>query len=322
MDQSYEEMRKVKFKLEVSLNLKSFIIFAYLVTNDGSFVTLSTFELFKNGCGSSSLEVLNQFDKTSSKWLKKLEFEEKFMDFNGCELVMLLPVQSDITFYYFGHAVVNSDNTDLTTHGLTPEIFKIAAEKFHFIAAFQPVEIYDRDFMIRRYPDNVVKFFELNGTVKTPSVIFDVLDIDSVLHKKKINQVFMSVKTELYSTPADDFTCYEKFLMIFDGTTLVLLDVVIFCILLTALIAHLVPKISHSALEISWNFSTIFRLSFTTFVSVCLIFVIFFQSKSFEFMTAEPRRQTPKTIQDLIDGNYTVIESDPKIYENIEINEW
>jgi len=304
IDQSYDQLDKIKFKYLLTLYLKSIIIYSYFVTNDENFVTLSTIEMFKGDCGVTRIGIVNKFDKKSSKWEKELKFEDKFMDFNGCELVMLLPVPFNERNYNFGYAVINRDSTDFEIFGLTPEIFRTAADKYNFIAAYQPVD--GANFMIRPYPENLY-CFEINGIVKTPTVIFDVVDLNIIIHEKmQIGQTFISVKSELYSTPAEHFSSYEKFLMIFDGITWILLDVVIVFTILAALIAHRLSL-------------TVFNLTSFRFILffICLVFVIFFQNKSFEFMAAEPRRLPPKTIQDLIDGNYSILESGPMIYENM-----
>lgn len=49
------------------------------------------------------------------------------------------------------------------------------------------------------------------------------------------------------------------------------------------------------------NFS---RFILTLFVGFCLIFRTCFQSKFFEFMTSEPRRLPPQSIEELIDRKY------------------
>lgn len=306
-NQTYDELCNAKLRIELTLQFKSFFIFAYFVTNDGNFVTLSTLEMFKTSCGESSIEILNLFDKNSSKWEKKLKFEDKFMDFNGCELVMILPVPVNGLIFNFGYAIVNHDRTDFKIFGLIPEIFRIAADKFNFVAAYQPVEIIDGFFMIRPELDGAIKFCEINGKVKTATVMFAVFDITSIKHQHiQIQQTFLSVKAELYSTPAEQFSSQEKFLMIFDRITWILLDVVTVCMILTALIAH---QLSLTDLN-----SNSFR--FILFF-ICLIFGTFFQNKSFEFMAAEPRRPPPKTVQDLIDGNYSILESNAIFYEEM-----
>lgn len=48
------------------------------------------------------------------------------------------------------------------------------------------------------------------------------------------------------------------------------------------------------------------RFILLLFIWFCLIFQVCFQSKLFEFMTSEPRRPLPKTIQDLIQRNYSM----------------
>lgn len=307
LDISYKQVKKIKLKGLFTLNYKSLIIFTYFVTNDGNFVTLSTLELFKQDCGVTSFEILNKFDKNASKWEKKLKFEDKFMDFNGCELAMLLPVPVSTFIYNFGYAVINNDNTDFKTFGLTPEIFRIAADKFNYIAAYQPVKIF-KPIYLWNFQSHNVKIHAINGKVKTLNVMFDVIGLGSVNNEQiSIRQTFMTIKAKLYSTPAVDFSPYEKFSMIFDGITWILLDIVIVCTILTALLAH---RLSLTILN-----KTSFILVFT-----CLVFGIFYQNKSFKFMVDEPRRPQPKTFQDLIDGKYHFFVTNPIVHEDMVKN--
>ncbi|CAG9810400.1 unnamed protein product [Chironomus riparius] len=325
MNQTFEQHKELEIGISSSMDVKSILFFSYFVTNDGNFVTLSTFELFKKDCRTPSLEIVNKFDKSSSKWRKKLEFYDKFMDYYGCELVMLLPIYSKEFPYHYGYAVVNNYQTDFRTYGLTPELFRIAGSTFNFRAAYQPALIDNPNYMIG-YESHQIYKYPINKTVKTTNVLFDVLDLENYnMLKIKVSQIFMSWNSEFVSTPVEDYSPFEKFLMLFDELTWILLTFEILCMFLAVLAAHQLVKRLFTSLNTSWKFFGYFRFVLTFFASFFLIFGIFFQGKSFELLSAEPRRPTPKTIQDLIDQNYTMLDwgkSELQTLVEEEADEW
>jgi len=60
------------------------------------------------------------------------------------------------------------------------------------------------------------------------------------------------------------------------------------------------------------------RFILVMFIFFCLIFRTCFQSKFFEFMTSEPRRDPPKVLEDLLDREYKVLatRANIKAYRN------
>lgn len=303
----------------------TFLFFSYLIFNDDQFVYLMTFEWFKAECDTVSHEMLNKFDKKSSKWIKKLEFEDKFTDFYGCELVMMIPRQTEFGSSYWGYAEVNYYATDFEVFGLTPEIFEIAAKKYNFTPAFQPVSV-DEPYKYELPSQRKEALLKINGTFKIPN--FEIAIISTRLMNQeptRLSQIFVQNKYELYVTPIEDFMPYEKFLMLFDGLTWILLNLAALCLILTLLAAYLLSFFLSSKLSFSWKMFKHFHVTFITFASICAIFGIFFQCKSFSFMSVEPKKSQPKNIQDLIDLNYTIYEFCMPMYEGVieeELDEW
>ena len=138
-----------------------------------------------------------------------------------------------------------------------------------------------------------------------------------------------SLNTRLYVTPAEKYSAYEKLFLPFDLQTWLLLTLTF---ILTFLSIFIVNRLSKSARSLVyghrvetpiWNVIRIFfgisqtklpsqnfpRFILILFIYFCLIFRTCFQSKFFEFMTSVPRRDPPKTIQDVIERNYTVIKT-------------
>ena len=117
---------------------------SYFITNEIDTVTLSTVEWFSpEACNYSHLRKLNTFNKNSKKWNKKLENYEKFLNYHGCELVMMLQsIWSDGSIdHVCGYSVTINWNSNFVIYGLTPVVFDIASSAYNFTAEYQPVKI-------------------------------------------------------------------------------------------------------------------------------------------------------------------------------------
>jgi predicted neutral ceramidase superfamily lipid hydrolase len=168
----------------------------------------------------------------------------------------------------------------------------------------------------------------VNYTFNEPNVVFFVYGLNDLIQRPiRMTNTFEEVKMLVVTTPADAYTPYEKLLLPFDTETWILLLVTFLMTFVTILIIN---KLSIKAQSIVygqqvetpiWNVVSIFfgvsqtklptenfsRYILTLFIVFCLIFRTCWQSKSFEFMTSEPRRAPPRTPQDLIDMNYTLM---------------
>lgn len=143
---------------------------------------------------------------------------------------------------------------------------------------------------------------------------------------RKTNSFFSS-RIYIYTSPGELYTPYEKLLLPFDDFTWILLAITFF---LTIAIIFILKQLSLSTQYLIygekietpiWNVVSIFfgisqtklpaenisRFILTFFIVFCLIFRTCYQSKLFEFMTSNPARSPPKTIQDLITMNYTLL---------------
>ena len=136
----------------------------------------------------------------------------------------------------------------------------------------------------------------------------------------------MDLKFRLLVTPADAYTPYEKLVLPFDLLTWILLVTTFAVTFLTIFIINRLPRTARAFVygnkitNPAWNVASIFfgisqtklpsehfsRFILILFIFFCLIFRTCFQSKSFEFLTSEPRRPPPKSVEDLLERNYTI----------------
>lgn len=236
------------------------------------------------------LRVINSLNKRTGNWIKKLENFKKFRNFYGCKLIYL--------------HIDGKTKQDL----LSASLFDILGQKGNFEA----VHVYtdsDGDFHI--------------GNVHLH--LFSHMDPEATT-TQHITSTFTSFTLEFYTTPGELYTSYEKLLMPFDKTTWCLL-IVTFCLFyIIILFLNILPPCGHILINskmiitLGLNLTGIFfgvpmrrlplssllRYIFTLFLFFCLIFRTSYQGLLFELMTSDKHKQTPQTIDDLVDMNYTI----------------
>jgi len=305
---------------------------SFFITNENNFIVLSTFEWFGEKCNEIFLKIVNKFDKKSQKWIKKLEYYKKFREFHGCELVMLLPQGLLELFPDIWRYSVDKTGPKRITNGLMPSIFEAAGKMFNFKAIMQPIyldEVNKAKFFDFDFED--IWYTPLDSKDKTGQIFFYLNEIQvwGKYGSIQITELFLENRYRLYATPLEPYTAYDKLLFTFDTETWILLFVTFLVTIASILIIN---KLSKRAQNIVcskqvdtpiWNVISIFfgisqtklptkklsRFILTLFIFFCLILRTYFQSKSFEFMTSEPRRAPLRTIQDLIDNNYRILSS-------------
>ncbi|CAG9810205.1 unnamed protein product [Chironomus riparius] len=302
-----------------------FFVFAYFITNEIETVTLSTVEWFSpQACHRPQLHKLNTFDKKSQKWNSKLEDYVKFENYHNCDLVMMLPtpLPDHVVYHPSGYAFSNDDDTDFNINGITPVIFVIAGTYYGFRPDFQPVNMFP-DWLTDLEDEKVVSV-PINHNVKKPEVYFELKTLDLKNVRLQTTSVVLNLKFDIFITPGEKYTQYEKFILPFDIQTWILLLVTFLVTFLTILIINQLSKSTQSMVygdKVAtpiWNVIRIFfgisqtklpnkkfsRFILMIFIYFCLVFRTCFQSKFFEFMTSEPRHPAPRTLQDLRDRNY------------------
>lgn len=302
---------------------------SFYIINEGNFVTLATVEWFEKICNQAHLKRLNTFNKITRKWTQKLKSYEKFMNFHGCPLVKMLPTnyQSNFNDFYWGYGELYPDQSWYHVYGLTPEIFESAAKKHNFLAFYQPTRITDMKWL-ETFNPGTITYLAINNTFNEPNVVFFVYSETDLFNQGlRMTNTFEEVRILVVTTPAEAYTAYEKLLLPFDSETWILLVVTFMVTFVTILIINRLSKGAQNIVygkQVEtpiWNVISIFfgisqtklptenfsRFILTLFIVFCLIFRTCFQSKSFEYMTSEPRRAPPKTPQDLKDMNYTIM---------------
>jgi len=319
--QIYEHYR------QLPLRYSSVFFHTYFITNEADTLTLSTVEWFSaHGCNDPHLQKLNSFNKKSRQWNTKLVNYEKFLSYHNCELVMMLPtpLDDDLIYHTSGFAIPNSDYTDFKVFGISPVIFKIGAELHNYTPEYQPVYIGPHWMQIVN--NEPIEQILINDTAKDLDVYFEISHLAEMDKRLQISKVVTNLNINLFVTPGDMYTPYEKFTLPFDIETWFLLFVTFVVTFVTILIINRLSKSTQSIVYGEnvetpvWNVIRIFfgisqtklpnkkfsRFILMIFIYFCLIFRTCFQSKFFEFMTSEPRHPPPKTVEDLIKRNYTI----------------
>ena len=153
------------------------------------------------------------------------------------------------------------------------------------------------------------------------NVFFEVRSLHHVDNNYKASGIVADLNVLIFVTPAEKYTAYEKLFLPFDLETWILLSVTFLSTFVSIQIINRFSKSTQSLVygknieNPIWNVISIFfgisqtrlptknfsRFILIMFIFFCLIFRTCFQSKFFEFMTSEPRRPAPKTIDDVID---------------------
>lgn len=298
---------------------------SYFIVNERNVISLSTIEWFVKKCNMPHLIKFNAFDKKSMTWIRKFEVYEKFLNYNGCELVLMLPYlhSSGISTNHWGFSYLDEKSNIIKAHGLTPVLFKIVAEKFNFQDAFCPVEMNEsnwiRDFNLKQISPLIYK-----KDFKIPTVYFDILGTSLYeASKVRISNSFLNGKVKLLVPSSHTYNQYEKLFLVFDLTTWILLGTTLmtyFCVL--QIINWMIKYSKNLPTQENFQFfvSGLFigftkvRLShwksvkivFICFSMLCLIFQIFFQNISFAFLTSQPHYTKINSLQDLVDLNFTI----------------
>lgn len=316
--------------------------FEYILINSGQILELITFNWFtESDCNIAQYELLNTFSMLKKSWKRELKFNEKFKNFHQCKLTMLLPFNES----FYGYTLFNK-NKNLLTGGVIPNTFKQINRKYNFKISFQPASV-GKSFSLFQ---NLYKVDEdlipIDGRTNKPTVFYDFVQVSSMksfhIH---VTTVFAQFNDIIIITPGELYTPYEKMILPFDKMTWIFLivtftvtfTIILFCNLLSKRIQHVLFGINATpmlnVLRIFFglalvklptrNFS---RILIMIFVMFCLIFRTCYQSKMFDFLTSERRKDSPKTINDLINMNYTlclpILEKDLKTVIKDDESHW
>jgi len=296
--------------MKLNIFSKSILIYTYFVITESDKISLVSIEWFSpKQCNNIHLKTLNVFTKKSMKWKSKLRNHEKFLNFHGCELTLMVPV---------------GDQKSIASERkmLSRAIFQIASKKYKYKCNFQSV--ISKSEGLLRYGPKDVEFVVENQKITYPNIYFEVIDVKQSNIRIRTSNSIMDLEYTALTTPGELYTPYEKLLLPFDTWTWILIFATYSATFVSIfLINHMPEKIKDVVYGKKvrtpvWNVvglifgigqtrlpdKSFARFILLLFIWFCLIFQVCFQSKMFEFMTSEPRRPSPKTLADLADQNY------------------
>lgn len=276
-------------------------IFEFLLINDGNFLHLATIEWFTEiTCNQPQLIVLNSFNKALQKWNKNLENYEKFQNFHSCKLKIW--IISDESGALWSRFEQDKNSQKMIASGLIPNFFQLISNNFNYQVTFQE-------------------------TKNDADVCLEIYRFETFLeHALHMTSTFMELRDVILATPGELYSPYEKLLLPFDDLTWKLLHFTFLIAFIVIFVINRLPKfiqnsvygenVKSPTLNVISTFFGIAQIKIPNkffprfllilFIFFCLIFRTCYQSKLFEFMTSEPRRLPPKTIEDMRDRNYTL----------------
>ncbi|CAG9810963.1 unnamed protein product [Chironomus riparius] len=278
-------------------------VFTSLLIHDDHFIYLTSLEWFTEvACNEAQLVVLNSFDKRTRKWTKELKNYEKFMNFHGCNLRM--GIVDLVKNRCFGEPEMS--NNTMNAKGIKPDLFETISKKANYTTSYALI---------------------MKGETADFDVFFDVYH-QMIFSKTDFHMTtsFIESKEIIVTTPGELYTSYEKLWLPFDDTTWTLLIITFLISTFVILIIHRLSKFMQERIfgenvktpmlnlistffgisQYRLPFSHIPRFVLILYVFYCLIFRTCYQSKLFEFMTSEPRRDPPRTMKDLWEKNFVI----------------
>ncbi|KAL7012311.1 hypothetical protein ACKWTF_014760 [Chironomus riparius] len=317
---SYLEQNIEHFTQHKSLLVNYGLIedFEILLVNDGDFLYLASIEWFSEwACNRPHLKILNIYNKSTQKWNKKHQ------NFHGCELVMLLYPRTGGEKWGSYRTIPTTDA--IKPFGLVPEVFELIATRFNFKPYFQPGKLNRSVSIFQEF--NEVTLIPINGTVKSPNVCYEIIRFSDTLKvTTQSTTSFLEIRDIILVTPGDLYSPFEKLFLPFDDWTWKLIVLTFLGAFVAIFVINRLPSIFKTiiygenvttpVLNVVSSFFGISqvklpeknfpRFILIMFVMFCLIFRTCYQSKLFEFMTSEPRRAPPKSVEDLVERNYTM----------------
>jgi len=298
-----------KYK-SVTVLSRSIFQYSFFITNEKDTTTFSTVEWFSHtACNQPYLKKLNTFNKKSMKWDSNLKFYEKFMDFYGCELVLMLPAHlaENDTKHRSIYSIINAEPCmDYEIHGIGPIIFDAASKSHNFSVAYQPA--YTDMYWLLKTP-RLAKIIYVNRTFKIPTVFFEIRQLEAITYYLKASNAIRTTKIYVFVTPSEEYSMYKKFFMAFSPGSWILLSTIFFFYVLLISRSRLVQLFQKKQkIGIFGIFQP--KLPYKNFIAIFIliyfILQICFQSKLFESMQKVAKTSLVRTIDDLIDSGYTV----------------
>jgi hypothetical protein len=250
---------------------------------------------------------INAFDKILKKWLHNLTLYGKPLNLNQCP------------FYLTSENKIYFDSKNNLWTKPMEEVYKVLAQKANGTLFYVPEYSY--------YEGDEKKFTNISYL----SLSFQSLKIGHIFDSNELNMLefFVTYYDSFFAfiiSPGELYTSYEKLYLPFDVDTWMFLFITFGCAFMLIFVINLMPKVIQNivfgsdvrspALNVittffgmgmtklpSGNFG---RIILTTFILFCLIIRTAYQGVQFEMLNSDMRRSHARTIQELIDKNFTI----------------
>lgn len=288
--------------------------FEYFVLEEEKSIRLLTFILYEPGnCDFPQLIEVNKFDKSTGKWQHGRFAVDKFSNFNGCELKFLIGNWAP------NHILNKADDNEKTVVVNECEGYACAV-----LRDFGSVLNYTRKMILyqqwmRKGP---APFTDLNFRPVPMSII--LAQNKRTVQTHIFTRPVYTFEKFIAVPPGHEYNGYEKMILPFDEKTWMWIEITFVAAFVTIFLLRFVrPDIGNfvigrrtaapilNVLRIFFGQASTFpRRSFARFL--LLVFILFsliirtaYQGKTFEFLQKEMRKQTVKTIEEMIDQNFT-----------------
>jgi hypothetical protein len=275
--------------------------YAYIMKIKPEKIELSTFEFFTKDTCTANQTLLNTFDKKTQTWEQKLKYEEKFMNFNNCKIL--------IGMYDFTTLMAYFSNGELK--GFQKDIAEILGQKGNFTPKYYVVKDDETTYQNRTY---LLSFAIGSHNIHN-------------LQCCHITKTFKQIQEHFLISQSEAYNSYEKLVMPFDAATwflLILTFIIAFTVIFCAKKSSQAVRnriygrgVNTPAFNVVGTFFGIGQVrlpveSFPRFILMCfilfcLIFRTAYQGVLFDIMSKDMRKPPPKTIEDLYLQNFTIL---------------
>jgi hypothetical protein len=297
-----------EFKLDQSLSEsrifhKKLNPFTFFLHDSDEKIDYLTNEWFTDqACNKKQKNILNSFNKKTKKWMRPFDLSyKKFKQLHGCEIVAMQ--SGDSYTDKFGKV-----------QGRAFDILDVVGSAANFTVYRQPGHLIRRNLIIDVH----------NKMRRKPQVIVSMrVSLNLRLHS---TAAIASKPFTMMITRGEPYGPWEKLLLPFDRTTWWMLVMTFSIAFSVILLVNRAPKklqiviygraVTTPAYNVVGTFFGVSqsRLPQTNFPRMVLMFFILFclvirtayQGVFFELMATDKRKPVPKTVEGLIDENYTI----------------
>lgn len=295
------------------------IVNYYMLINQENDLFLKKLVLYSpQMCDLPQIKMLNKFDKIKAEWEKNDKSEKKFINLYGCALVFPHAYDEFLYFHDEENTKVMYDSNNRTQINS----FKITSENYKhrgFIVEVVEIMKIKMNFSVVYIPQELIPYVDDQSPIELidEGILEDSRGIGSTGHLTESLIVLITNKLK--------YDNYKMFLNVFDNLTWIAVHVsiifaylVIFCIMLRLGTVRIFPRkeLSRPALNIlqlvfGHKQKMILRSNFGRFLIIliimnCLVLRISYWSELVGLCTAGVEKTGPKTVKDLVNGNFTV----------------